>query len=249
MIQLEEDVRVPKEVAEFNPELAKGKFRVVALGDSITECANMKREEGWAGILEQLLGPDTLVVNAGIGGTSSSLGLYRWRRDVVPMNPRCVVICFLLNDSHIRHYECSSSYLVQCTPHQMEGNMRAMFDLTRAMGAEPILWTPPLVPTWGSKDLRLGIQMQLLELYQSFLERVAAQRGVRLVNFWRTFPSLVEEYPGRYFNQPDGYHSTVQAQPVLARGIRDALADCLAAWKSGGRPRAAGRPRRGAWAA
>jgi len=228
---------VPKDVSEFELEGARDKFRVVALGDSITECANMKREEGWPGLLESLLGRETRVINAGIGGTSSSLGLYRWRRDVAPIKPHCVVTCFLLNDSHIRHYECSSSYLVQCTPHQMEANMRAMFDLTEALGAKPVLWTPPPVPTWGNRDLRLKIQMQLLEFYESILETVAEQRNVRLVNFWKTFPSLVEEYPGRYFNRPDGYHSTVEAQPILARGIRDALADFLAAWRSQGRPK------------
>ena len=111
--------------------------------------------------------------------------------------------------------------------------MRAMFELARLSGAEPILWTPPPVPTWGSKDLRLSIQMNLLEQYKSVLERVAGQTGVKLVNFWETFPSLVEDYPGRYFNSPDGYHSTVHAQSVLAKGIGNILAGNYQSWKNG----------------
>ncbi len=234
MIELEENIRIPQEVEKFDDRLAEDKFRVVALGDSITECGNMKREERWTGILERLLGSDAQVINAGLGGTSSSLGLYRWRRDVAPMRPHAVVICYLLNDSHIRHYECSSSYLVQCTPHQMESNMRALFDLAHAGNAQPIVWTPPPVPTWGRSDTRLLIQINLLSFYLDVLERVARGSGVPLVNYWRTFPSLVEDYPGRYFNEPDGYHSTIHAQPLLASGIREALEPAYLAWAERG---------------
>ena len=233
MIKLEEDIKLPEEVAWFDPEEASDKFRVVALGDSITQCGAMRREERWTGILDELLGPDSQVVNSGIGGTSSSLGLYRWRRDVVPIDPGAIVICFLLNDSHIRHYECSSSYCVQCTPQRMEANMRAMFDLSDALGAQPVIWTPPPVPTWNSSDVRMGVQMELLQFYEAVLERVCASREVPLVNNWKTFPSKVEEYPGKYFVEPDGYHSTVHAQPILAQGIRDALEEPLRAYRNG----------------
>lgn len=170
MIQLEEDISLPDEVAFFDPDEAKDKFRVVAIGDSITQCGGFRREERWTGILEELLGPDAQVVNAGIGGTSSSLGLYRWRRDVAPVSPHAIVICFLLNDSHIRHYECSSSYCVQCTSQRMEANMRTMFDLSEVLGARSVLWTPPPVPTWGEKDFRTKVQLELLDSYELVLE-------------------------------------------------------------------------------
>ena len=237
MIQLEENITVPQEVASYQAGDHEGQFRVLAIGDSITACGAMNRQERWTGILERLLGDDACVINAGIGGTSSSLGLYRWRRDVAPMRPHSVVICFLLNDSHIRHYECSSSYCVQCTPDRMEANMRAMFDLTRLSGAVPVMWTPPPVPTWGAEanDARLRVQVRLLEHYLAVLERMAADTEVPFVNFWREFPSLVEDYPGPYFDQPDGYHSNTKAQPILARGIRDALEGPLQAYRRAGK--------------
>jgi len=233
MLELEEDIRLPEEVAFFDPEEASDKFRVITLGDSITQCGGMRREERWTGLLEDLLGSGCQVVNAGIGGTSSSLGLYRWRRDVAPVAPHVVVICYLLNDSHIRHYECTSSYCVQCTPQRMEANMRAMFTLSEALGACPVVWTPPPVPTWGSVEPRMKVQMELLEFYEMVLERVTGSRGVTLVNNWRTFPSMVEEYPGRYFNEPDGYHSNAYAQPILAGGLRDVLEEPLQAYRNG----------------
>jgi lysophospholipase L1-like esterase len=235
MIDLGEDIKVAAEAAEFDPGAEAEKFRVVALGDSITACGSMVRGERWSGILERLLGPDARVINSGLGGTSSSLGLFRWRRDVPPMDPHCVVICFLLNDSHIRHYECSTSYLVQCTPHRMESNMRTMFDLVRLSGADPVVWTPPPVPTWGSEDARMKIQLGLLEQYVAVLERVTTREGVPLVNFWRTFPSLVEGFPGKYFASPDGYHSTVHAQPLLAEKIAEAVGAVKGAWEGSGR--------------
>jgi len=235
MVDLEENVRLPEEVEGFDPKDADGKFRVVAIGDSITECGNMMREERWTGILERLLGPDVQVINSGIGGTSSSLGLYRWRRDVSPMKPHAVVICFLLNDSHIRHYECASSYVVQCTPDRMRSNMHLMFDLSLLLGAEPVLWTPPPVPTWGSHDVRMQIQMNLLHFYEAVLEDVTRERDVKLVNFWRTFPGMVDEFPGIYFKEPDGYHSTVAAQPLLAQGIAQALQGAYRKWKASDR--------------
>jgi len=223
MMELEEEINVPEEVASFDPEASADRFRVVALGDSITQYSSMERERRWTGILEASLGEDVMVINSGLGGTSSSLGLFRWRRDVSPVDPHCVVICFLLNDSHIRHYECSSSYLVQCSPDRMEANMRAMFQLAWDSGAKPLVWTPPPVPTWGGEGRRMEIQLNLLDFYVGVLERVCSDLEVPLVDFWRSFPGMVEEYPGPYFNRPDGYHSNEKAQPILARGIAGAV--------------------------
>ena len=231
---LKEPIPIPYEVEIFNLQGTAAKFRVVAIGDSITACGGMERGQRWTGMLEASLGPDVQVVNAGIGGTSSSLGLYRWERDVVPMQPHCVVICFLLNDSHIRHYECSSSYVVQCTPDRMEANMHTMFERVRAMDAAPILWTPPPVPGWPDNrksQTHLEIQLQWCEQYAMVLERLAQEMEVPLCHFWRTFPLLVEQYPGKYFDRPDDYHSTVHAQPILAHGIEKLVRPIYEEWK------------------
>ena len=238
MIALKEPIPIPGEVEAFDFQKAMCQFRIVAIGDSITACGNMERRQRWTGILEASLGPDVRVVNAGIGGTSSSLGLYRWERDVTPIQPHCVVICFLLNDSHIRHYECSASYVVQCTPDRMEANMRTMFERIRAMGAVPVLWTPPPVPGWPDNrksQTHLEIQLQLCEQYAGILERSAQEMEVALSHFWRTFPLLVEEYPGKYFERPDDYHSTLHAQPILAHGIGKLVRSVYETWKQQGR--------------
>jgi hypothetical protein len=112
--------------------------------------------------------------------------------------------------------------------------MRAIVERAGDMGAPTVVWTPPPVPKWPEafkSPAQMEIQLQLLEHYLSGLERVLAELKVPLVNFWRTFPSQVEEFPGQYFVRPDGYHSTAPSQPILAKGIADAVRPIYDAWE------------------
>lgn len=236
MSLLEEGIPYPEEVERFRLEAHRDRFRVAALGDSVTLCARQQKGDRWPDLLETLIGPSCSVVNAGIGGTSSNLGLFRWHRDIAPIEPNCVIICFVLNDSHIRFYECRSSYLVQCSVDRMEANLQSMADLARFVGAVPVFWTPPPVPPWpeGFKNLLvMELQLELLEQYVAIVERVARDREIPLVDLWHTFPRLVDEYPGKYFNPPDGYHSNDASQPLIARQIADRVLPVFEAWQNG----------------
>jgi len=226
---LDEPVPYPPEVAAFDAQAAAHKYRVLAFGDSNTECGRWPREQRWSGILEAMLGPQVQVVNAGLGGTSSSLGLFRWERDAAPIRPHCVVINYLLNDSHIRHYECRSSYVVQCSADRMDLNLRTLVTLSRQLGATAVLWTPPPVPYWTENyrsPTHLDIQLGLLEEYVGVIQRLAREMDVPLLDYWHTFAGLVDEYPGTYMNRPDGYHSNEHSQPIIAQGI----AEVVRAW-------------------
>jgi lysophospholipase L1-like esterase len=233
---LDEPIPYPQEVELFDAQASRSHFRVVTLGDSITQCVRQEKGHRWPDLLNQTLGDDCRVVNAGIGGTSSNLGLFRWRRDVSPVQPHAVIICFLLNDSHIRFYECRSSYVVQCSPDRMDANLRAMADLCRAVGAAPVFWTPPPVPNWVDSfksRTHFDIQMSLLEQYLRVVERVASEMEIPLANLWRTFSDQVDGYPDAFFNRPDGYHSNDASQPVLARNIAACVEPLVAAWRAG----------------
>ncbi len=165
---LDEPIETPIGIEQFYSRNYRGKFRMVALGDSITALGRIERPQRWTSLLETELGQQAHVVNADIAGTSSSLGLFRWQRDVAPVEPHCVVICFLLNDSHIRHYECRSSYVVQCTRDRMDANLRTMVECARTMGAEPAFWTPPPVPEWPeafNSPTHMEIQLELCRHY------------------------------------------------------------------------------------
>jgi len=225
---LDEPVPIPLEIEKFDWEIYKDRLRVVALGDSTTETGGLERSKRWTGILESFLGQQSLVVNSGIGATSSNLGLFRWHRDVSPVKPHYVIVNFLLNDSHIRHYECRSSYVVQCTADRVYANLRCMFDLAEAMRCSLILWTPPPVPEWPDtfkSPAHLNIQLELCNHYVRVIERVASDLCIPLVNLWKTFPTLVKEYPGPYFNRPDGYHSNALSQPIIAKEIERTISE------------------------
>ena len=232
---LDELIPYPEEVAAFDEEAQRDKFRVVALGDSTTLCVRQQKGARWPDVLEAHCGADCAVTNAGIGGTSSSLALFRWHRDVAPLEPHCVVINFVLNDSHIRHYECRSSYLVQCSFERMDANLRALVDLCRGIGAEPILWTPPPVPPWQwdaifKSETQLKIQQELLHAGAAQVARIAGELAVPLADLWQRFPELVDEFPGRYFDPPDGYHSNAHSQPIIAAEIAALVKEKMFNW-------------------
>jgi len=231
---LDEYLRLPTESENLDLPSLEDKFRLVAFGDSITEVTALERPQRWTGILEASLGGRAAVVNAGIGGTSSTLGLFRWKRDVAPVKPHCLVVNFLLNDSHVRHYECPSSYVVQCTPDQMVSNLTTIVERAADLGAATVFWSPPPVPPFRDafqSTNHMEIQIHLIEHYLWHLERLAAELQVPLANFWRTFPTLVEEFPGPYFTPPDGYHTTAAAQPILAKAIAEAVRPIYHAWE------------------
>ena len=233
MSLLDEPITCPEEVASYDAAENRDQFRVVAIGESVTQCARQDKGDRWPDLLQTLIGDRCRVVNAGIGGTSSNLGLYRWSRDVAPVQPHCVVFCFLLNDSHIRFYECRSSYVVQCTPDRMEANLRTLAQLTRSIGASPVFWTPPPVPRYVESyksEIHLELQMSLLEQYHAIVRRVATDLAIPLADLWTTFPQQVDEYPGPYFDAPDGYHSNHASQPVLARNIAEQVSPLYEMW-------------------
>lgn len=235
MTELDSLYPMPEEAARFDPQAAADRFRIIAIGDSITQVGSLERPQRWTGILERELGDDAVVVNVGIGGTSSNVGLFRWERDVAPVQPHCVIVNFLLNDTHVRQYEHSASYLMQCSADRMEMNLRTIIALTHGLGAAPAFWTPPTVPPWPDNyrsQTHYEIQMEILDRYCGVIERLAVQFDLPLANFFRTFADLVDDYPGPYFVRPDGYHSTAAAQPILARSIAELLRPILSHWRS-----------------
>ena len=106
---LDEPVPYPEEVETFDVNGNRNKYRIVTLGDSTTLCRRQDKGQRWPDLLQTECSPTCIVVNSGLDGTSSSLVLFRWHRDVTPIKPDCVVISFLLNDNAIRFYECRTS--------------------------------------------------------------------------------------------------------------------------------------------
>ena len=87
----------------YDPEKPKGTYRILCLGDSSTFGHGVRFQETFAKRLEALLKPMTHprfeVMNAGVSGYSSLLGLEMFTRELLLYKPDCVVIGFASNDS------------------------------------------------------------------------------------------------------------------------------------------------------
>ncbi len=77
------------------------------------------------------------VINAGIGGDNATEALKRFDRDVARYAPDVVVINFALNDCMDPDTQGARKRYV--------ASMRALFEKTAAIGAEPILLTPNML--------------------------------------------------------------------------------------------------------
>jgi lysophospholipase L1-like esterase len=76
---------------------AKDSFRVAFFGGSITEAANGWRD-GTVQWLQKQTARPVHSINAAIGGTGSSLGVYRLRKDVLVHRPHLLFVEFAVND-------------------------------------------------------------------------------------------------------------------------------------------------------
>ncbi len=218
----------PRQVADFVPQEHRDDLRLVAFGDSTTASIRMEPPGRWPHLLANAI-EGCVIINAGLGGTTSGYGLHRYDRDVRPIEPRVVIINFVLNDGHICHYECPGSYATRLSPMQSEANLEALVDRVRADGADPVFWTPLPFGPWHDNYREADhymIQRDLYALYVDIACRVAHRNNAPVADLWERFEGA-PDFPGSYLECPDNLHPTASAQPVIAEAIAAAL-DSLA---------------------
>lgn len=136
---------VPEQVSEYKKYMSIDslmKYRektIVSFGDSITLANKCEKEKRWTYLLEKRL--NRKVVNAGVGGTTSSLGFWRLDRDVISLNPSLVIFCFLLNDGHICGWETPETYFCKMSPEQSILNIVQIAKKCKEKRIHVILWT------------------------------------------------------------------------------------------------------------
>ncbi len=128
---------------------------VLAFGDSLTEGYGARKNESYPARLAQLSGLN--VVNAGISGEISALGLKRFPGLLEQHAPDLVILCHGGNDM-----------LRKQSMNDMEQNIRAMIGLAQAQGAEVVLLGVP----------KPGLFLSSFEVY----ERIAADTGVVFID-------------------------------------------------------------------
>lgn len=170
---------------------------VLVVGDSISAAFGMDTRQGWVALLEKRLaegGFPQSVVNASISGDTSAGGLARLPTLLAQHQPELVIIELGGNDG-----------LRGQAPAQLQQNLAAMVDRSRAAGAKVLLLGMQLPPNYGQRYTRA---------FAAVYENLATEKQVPLVPF---FLEGVGGVAGMI--QADGIHPTVSAQPRLLDNV------------------------------
>ncbi len=188
---------------------------VVCLGDSITMGVHLPEDRGYPSVLESLL-PGMKVINAGIGGNTSSQGLARFDHDVVKHAPVAVVLLFGTNDS-VPQWRASTVFPLNNTK-----NLREMVDRCREHGANVVLLTLPAINgepyfTRHPKqfyDAEGGLE-SIVARYRATALEIGRKMDIPVVDLYETFskdPSLLRP-------PPDGVHPTADGCRAIAEQV------------------------------
>ncbi len=178
---------------------------VLVVGDSISAAFGLETEQGWVHMLGERLarGPgEHQVVNASVSGDTSAGGLARLAPLLEQHRPEVVVIELGGNDG-----------LRGQAPAQLQQNLAAMVDRSRAAGAEVLLLGMQLPPNYGPRYTRA---------FAEAFERVAEEKQVPLVPFFLEGVGGVES-----MMQADGIHPSAQAQARLLQNVWPVLEPLL----------------------
>lgn len=174
---------------------------VVMLGDSTTAVRPGAIDKVYASRVEQSLidaGFPIRVINAGVGGNSTTDGLDRFAKDVLVHDPDLVVIQFGINDSAVDVWRDPPATSPRVSIETFEANLRRLIERSREAGARvvlmttnPIRWTPKLKQLYGKMpydpERPDGFDLPLLSRYNSAARRVAKEAEVPLVDVHAEF--------------------------------------------------------------
>ena len=179
---------------------------LVTFGDSITALST------WPQSVAKSL--NMKLVNSGIGGNTTAHGLARFDRDVAAHNPDFVIMAFGSNDFN---REDNGSPRLELAKYK--ANLQTFVDKVKALGAEPILMTPPFISTTAAGGASLypeGSVNAGLDTYVKAMREVASANGVGLIDMHAVCDS---GYSTSTFLISDGVHLSSQGNTVYTNTI------------------------------
>jgi len=227
--------------------IATQSVRIVALGDSTTATARdwaPEVKEVYSDCLPLALAPrgiDAVVVNAGIGDTTTRQAVARLDRDVRRHHPRLVVVQFGINDSWIDVDEGKTK--PRLTRAEFRRNLTVIARRLKQDGARVILMTPnPMrwrdpfyIKAFAEHPGLLDVQSVrgidlLLDQYAEDVRDVAKSESLPLVDVFDAF----ERYgmaPGQTIDDillaGDGIHPNQAGQNLVCRLLVAQIAELL----------------------
>ena len=178
---------------------------LLIVGDSISAAFGLDSRQGWVALLEKRLaeqGYEHRVVNASISGDTSAGGAARLPALLAEHRPSLVIIELGGNDG-----------LRGQPPEQLQQNLAAMIDGSRASGAEVLLLGMRLPPNYG---------VRYTTAFAQVFTRLAEEKRVALVPF---FLEGVGGVSGMM--QGDDLHPAADAQPILLENLWPTLQPLL----------------------
>lgn len=163
---------------------------LLVLGDSLSAGYGVNQGSGWVALLREDLGEGHTIINGSISGDTTGGGLYRLPQLLQEYSPDYVLLELGGNDG-LRGQPVAL----------MKGNLRAMIDLVRNAGAEPILFGMRLPPNYGRR---------YSDAFAAVYPQLAEEAQVPLIPF-----QLEELTVTEGMIQEDGLHPTAQAQPII----------------------------------
>ena len=179
---------------------------LVTFGDSITALSTWPQS-----VAESL---NMKLVNSGIGGNTTAHGLARFERDVAAHDPDFVIMAFGSNDFN---REDTGSPRLELSKYK--ANLQTFVDKVKALGAEPILMTPPFIAAWSAGGASLypeGSVNAGLDTYVNAMREIANANGVALIDMHAVCDS---GYNTDSFLISDGAHLSTQGNSVYTSTI------------------------------
>lgn len=185
---------------EANKTVAEG--QVVFMGNSITQ--------GW-----QKADPDFFTNNSyvcrGIGGQTTSQMLVRFRRDVIDLKPKTVVILAGVNDIALNNGSIALENIF--------GNILSMIELAQAHNIKVVLCSvlPASSFRWRSE---LEPAEDIIKLNQ-MISAYAKNNNIPYVDYHTALKDEKNGLPEKYAK--DGVHPTIEGYKVMERLVQRAL--------------------------
>ena len=178
---------------------------LLVFGDSLSAAYGIDSRKGWVALLQEKLAethPEWQVVNASIGGETTSGGLSRLPEALETHTPDLVLIQLGANDG-LRGLPLKG----------MRNNLSRMIALSQQQNTGVLLFEMRIPPNYGPVYSRR---------FQGVFSELVDQHNIELVPF---FLDGVAGYVEK--NQADGIHPKASAQPELLENVWEELASEL----------------------
>lgn len=201
--------------------------KLVAFGDSITAGEGIPEgSKNWTDLISAAF--NLKLLNAGIGGNTSSQGLLRMERDVLSHSPDFVTICFGMND----HCMVEKG-IPRVSLSVFRENINEMVKKVRSINAVPILITTNYIIEGSEKEYyysrhdktfyeQAGGAQAWLDRYIDQVRKIALENNTELIDI-RKICDLYDPYDFlrtlKNSNTDDGVHPYNLGAAVYAENI------------------------------